>query len=43
MKVRDLFADLRTRVVTLVNDEHRLVANVNTPQELAALHGHDKL
>jgi molybdopterin-guanine dinucleotide biosynthesis protein A len=43
LKVRDLFADLRTRVVTLVNDEHRLVANVNTPQELAALHGHDKL
>ena len=42
LKVRDLFADLRTRVVTLVNDEHRLVANVNTPQELAALHGHDK-
>jgi molybdopterin-guanine dinucleotide biosynthesis protein A len=43
LKVRDLFADLRTRVVTLVNDDHRLVANVNTPQELATLHGHDKL
>ncbi len=42
LKVMDLFADVRTRVVTLVNADLHLVANVNTPEELAALHGHDK-
>ena len=43
LKVLDLFADVRTRVVTLVNDEVRLLANVNTPDEFTALHGHNKL
>ena len=42
LTVMDLFADVRTRVVTLVNADRRLVANVNTPEEFAALHGHDK-
>ena len=42
LKVMDLFADVRTRVVTLMNADLRLVANVNTPEEFAALHGHDK-
>ena len=42
LKVVDLFADVRTRVVALVSDDVRQVANVNTPQEFAALHGHDE-
>jgi molybdenum cofactor guanylyltransferase len=42
LKVMDLFADVRTRVVTLVNADLRLVANVNTPEAFAALHGHYK-
>ena len=43
LKVMDLFADVRTRVVALdVNVDHRLLANVNTPEEFAALHGHNK-
>jgi molybdopterin-guanine dinucleotide biosynthesis protein A len=40
LKVLDLFADVRTRVVTLVNGDRRLVANVNTPEAFAALDGH---
>lgn len=40
LKVLDLFADVRTRVVTLVNDDARLVANVNTPEDFGALHSH---
>ena len=42
LKVMDLFADVRTRVVTLVNDDLQRVANVNTPEAFAALHGHYK-
>lgn len=42
LKVMDLFADVRTRVVTLVNADLHLVANVNTPEAFAALHGHYK-
>jgi molybdenum cofactor guanylyltransferase len=42
LKVRELFEDVRTRVVTLVNADLHLVANVNTPEELAALQGHDQ-
>lgn len=40
LKVMDLVEDVRTRVVT---PDHRLLANVNTPGEFAALHGHHKL
>lgn len=49
LKVMDVFADVRTRVVTPVShvddagQNHRLLANVNTPGEFAALHGHNKL
>lgn len=44
LKVMDLFADVRTRVVTLdVNAVHQVLANVNTPEEFAALHAHNKL
>lgn len=48
LKVTDLFEDVRTRVVTAVtgstsvNPDDRLLANVNTPEEFAALHGHNK-
>lgn len=45
LKVMDLFADVRTRVVNFVNADPRDVlslANVNTPEEFAALNGHDK-
>lgn len=40
LKVLDLFADVRSRVVTLVNDDVRLVVNVNTPEDFGALHPH---
>jgi molybdopterin-guanine dinucleotide biosynthesis protein A len=48
LTIRDLFADVRTRVVTgdeidRFGDRHRLLANVNTPAEYAgleALQGH---
>ena len=48
LKLADLFADARTRVVTgedidTFGDRHRLLANVNTPEEYAgleALHSH---
>lgn len=47
LKVTDLFADVRTRVVVPADDVddvrgHELLANVNTPGEFAALHGHNK-
>jgi molybdopterin-guanine dinucleotide biosynthesis protein A len=48
LKVMDLFADVRTRVVEpgrgvgRGNDLQRLLANVNTPEDFAALHGHNK-
>jgi molybdopterin-guanine dinucleotide biosynthesis protein A len=41
LKVMDLFADVRTRIVD-VGDGDRLLANVNTPGEFAALHSHNK-
>jgi molybdopterin-guanine dinucleotide biosynthesis protein A len=40
LRVMDLFADVRTRVVT--PEDHRWLANVNTPGEFAALHGHNE-
>lgn len=49
LKMTDLFADVRLRVVTTeeldrFGDRHRLLTNVNTPAEydgLEALHGHE--
>jgi molybdopterin-guanine dinucleotide biosynthesis protein A len=42
LKMLDLFDDVRTRAVALDRNDHRLVANVNTPGDLAALHGHNE-
>lgn len=45
LKVKELFADVRTRVVNLLNaapGDILPLVNVNTPEEFAALPGHDQ-